>query len=59
MENSSGTPQMSQMIYMDGGQIRDSDSGVKKPGAPMPGVGGNGKPGAADPNKPANQNNKK
>lgn len=59
MENSSGTPQMSQMMFMDGGQIREADSGVKKPTAPMPGVGAPGKPGAADPNKPANPNNKK
>ena len=57
MENSSGTPQVSQMILMDGGQIREPDSGVKKPAGP--GVGGQAKPGAADPNKPANQNNKK
>ncbi|MCY2983628.1 MAG: hypothetical protein NTY15_08315 [Planctomycetota bacterium] len=59
MENSSGTPQMSQMILMDFSQIRDADSGAKKPMAPMPGAAGPGKPGAADPNKPANQNNKK
>ena len=59
MENSSGTPQMSQMILMDFSQIRDADSGAKKPMAPNPGAAGPGKPGAADPNKPANQNNKK
>lgn len=59
LENSAGAPQASPMIFVSGGQIRESDSGVKKPTAPMPGVAAPGKPGAADPNKPANPNNKK
>lgn len=59
MENSTGAPQAAPMIFVSGGQIRESDSGIKKPAVPMPGVGGPAKPGAADLNKPANQNNKK
>ena len=58
LESSSGAPQGGQMIFVSGGQIRESDSGVKKPTAPVAGPGAVAKPGAADPNKPANPNNK-
>jgi hypothetical protein len=60
LESSAGTSQGGQMIFMSGGQIRESSTGVKKPIAPMPGaaapgakVPGNLEP--SDPNKPANK----
>lgn len=75
LENSSGSPQGGQMIFVGGGQIRESNAGVKKPVTPMPNaIAPGGKiPGAADPgapnnpapnnpavpNNPANPNNKK
>lgn len=64
LEASAGAPQGGQMIFVSGGQIRESNAGVKKPVTPMPNaVAPGGKiPGAADPvvpNNPANPNNKK
>ena len=62
MESSAGAAQSGQMIFMSGGQIRESSLGVKKPIAPMPGAAAPGAgakvPGSldsADPNKPANK----
>ncbi len=66
LESSAGAPQMGQMIFVNGGQIRESNAGVKRPVAPMPNAGAAAKnPGVdpADPNKPAEPakpaNNKK
>lgn len=66
LESSAGAPQMGQMIFVNGSQIRESNAGVKKPVAPMPNAGAAAKnPGVdpADPNKPAEPakpaNNKK
>ncbi len=70
LENSSGSPQGGQMIFVSGGQIRESNAGVKKPVTPMPNAAAPGGkiPGAADPaapinpafpNNPAAPNNKK
>ena len=60
LESSAGASQGGQMIFMSGGQIRESSTGVKRPIAPMPGaaapgpkVPGNLEP--TDPNKPANK----
>jgi len=68
LENSSGTPQGGEMLFVGGSQIRESNAGVKKPVAPMPNAAAPGGkiPGAADPaapnnpvpNNPANPNNK-
>ena len=58
MESSAGVPQWAQMIFMDGGQIREASTGVKKPVVPVPGAAAPA-PGAKapdpDPNKPANK----
>lgn len=75
LESSAGVPQGGQLLFVNGGQIRESMLGARKPVAPQAGVGGQGQnpgganpanpnPGAAnpaanDPNKPANPNNKK
>ena len=64
LEASAGAPQGGQLIFVSGGQIRESNAGVKKPVTPMPNaVAPGGKiPGVADPvvpNNPANPNNKK
>lgn len=64
LEASAGAPQGGQLIFVSGGQIRESNAGVKKPVTPMPNaIAPGGKiPGAADPvvpNNPANPNNKK
>ena len=57
MENSAGAAQWGRMIFVNGGQIRDSGAGVKKPIAPMPGAAavapGVKAPDPNDPNKPA------
>ncbi len=63
LENSSGSPQGGQFIFVGGGQIRESNAGVKKPITPMPNAVAPGIkiPGAADPaaaNNPADPNNK-
>ena len=59
MENSAGAAQMAPMIFMDGGQIRDSMAGVMKPAVPMPNAAapapGAKAPDPNDPNKPANK----
>ena len=56
LENSSGSPQGGQFIFVGGGQIRESNAGVKKPITPMPNVVAPGVkiPGAADPAAPNN-----
>lgn len=69
LESSAGGPQGGLMIFVSGGQIRESNAGVRKPTNPMPGLGAPGAaaPGApnagaanpADANKPAPPNNKK
>jgi len=59
LESSAGAPQGGQMIFVSGGQIRESNAGVKKPVAPAP-VPAN--PGAAAKNpggaEPADPNKK-
>ncbi len=58
LESSAGAPQGGQMIFVSGGQIRESTAGVTKPANPMPGFGA-APANPADANKPAPNINKK
>ncbi len=61
LESSAGAPQGGQLIFVSGGQIRESTAGVTKPANPMPGIGA--APAApanpVDINKPAPPKDKK
>jgi hypothetical protein len=55
LESSAGAPQSAQMIFVSGGQIRESNAGAKKPTNPMPnGANPAANPGGAIPANPAN-----
>jgi len=56
LESSAGVPQGGQMIFVSGGQIRESNAGVKKPTNPMPGAGVAPVPPVGAPANPADAN---
>ena len=53
LESSAGAPQGGQLLFVNGGQIRDSTLSGRKPVTPQPGVGAQGpNPGGANPGIP-------